>query len=351
MSESKQAAPVRLTAEVSCAGCAAKLAANALSQALAGLKKQNHPDLLVGFNTADDAGVFRISDTQALVQTVDFFPPIVDDPYSFGQIAAANALSDVYAMGGRPVTAMNIVAFPSDKFPLEILTEVLRGGGEKIAESGAVLVGGHTIKDPEMKYGVSVTGLIDPKRIITNANAKPGDKLYLTKPLGTGIITTSVKRDKAPSELEKIAIKQMSQLNDLASQIMVQNSAHSATDITGFGLLGHTAEMASASGVTIRLISANLPLLPQVLELAAEGMNPGGAKANREYVAGRVVISDDVSPAMEHVLYDPQTSGGLLIAMPQSRVEDFERDCLTHKLSIWRIGTVEAQGEFALVVE
>lgn len=351
MSESKQAMPVRLTAEVSCAGCAAKLAANSLSEALAGLKKQNHPDLLVGYNTADDAGVFRINETQALVQTVDFFPPIVDDPYSFGQIAAANALSDVYAMGGRPVTAMNIVAFPSDKFSLEILTEILRGGGDKITESGAVLVGGHTIKDPEIKYGVSVTGLIDPRRIITNANAKPGDKLYLTKPLGTGIVTTAVKRDKAPVELEAIAIKQMSQLNDVASQIMVQNTANSATDITGFGLLGHTSEMAIASGVTIRIISSNLPLLPQVLELASEGMNPGGAKANREYVAGKVVISDDVSPAMEHVLYDPQTSGGLLIAMPQSRVEDFERDCMTHKLSIWHIGMVETKGEFALVVE
>lgn len=351
MAEQTTADPIRLTAEVACAGCAAKLAAKLLSQALSGFERRGHPDLLVGYETADDAGVFRINETQALVQTVDFFPPIVDDPYSFGQIAAANALSDIYAMGGRPITALNIVAFPSGKLPLEVLTEILRGGNDKIAESGAVLVGGHSIADPELKYGVAVTGLIDPNRIITNAGAKPGDKLYLTKPLGTGIAGTALKRGTASTELERAAIKQMVQLNDIASDAMRQNSAHAATDITGFGLLGHACEMATASKVTLRIHSSNLPLLPDVLSLAGDGMNPGGARTNREYVEGKVVVSNDVTAMMEHLLYDPQTSGGLLIAMPQSRIADFERDCLTRNLTVWAIGSVEEKREQAIVVE
>ena len=194
---------------------------------------------MVGYNHADDAGVFRIGEHLALVQTVDFFPPIVDDPYYFGQIAAANALSDIYAMGGRPLTALNIVGFPKGTMPPEVLTEILRGGKEKIEEAGAIVVGGHSIKDLELKYGISATGLIDPDKVITNSGAKPGDKLFLTKALGTGLITTGIKRNKVSAELTDIVVKQMAQLNRVAAELMVKHEAHSATDVTGYGLLGH----------------------------------------------------------------------------------------------------------------
>jgi len=221
------------------------------------LPQTNHPDLLVGFSTADDAGVFKISDTQALVQTVDFFPPIVDDPYQFGRIAAANALSDVYAMGGIPLTALNIVAFPSGSLPPSLLTDILRGGKEIIEEAGAVVVGGHSIQDKEMKYGVAVTGLIDPRKIITNAGARPGDRLFLTKPLGTGLITTGIKRGKVSAELETLVTDQMASLNRSAAEAMVSTDVHAATDITGFGLIGHVLEVADASSVSIQLDSSN----------------------------------------------------------------------------------------------
>ncbi len=307
--------------------------------------------MLVGFNHADDAGVFRINEQQALVQTVDFFPPIVDDPYQFGQIAAANALSDVYAMGGRPLTALNIVAFPVGDMPDSYLTEILRGGGDKVAEAGAVVVGGHSIKDKELKYGIAVTGVVDPRRIITNGGARPGDHLFLTKPLGTGLITTAIKRRAVPPELERIVATQMAQLNRGPAELMVQHDAHAATDITGYGLLGHALEMATASEVTIRIDSRLVPLMPQALELADAKMIPAGALANREFLKGHLMVSRDVPENVEAVLFDPQTSGGLLIAIAEDDTDQFAADLERANLFGWRIGQAETRGKHSIVVE
>ncbi len=322
-----------------------------MAQALEALPKWSHPDLLVGFNHADDAGVFRINEQQALVQTVDFFPPIVDDPYQFGQIAAANALSDVYAMGGRPLTALNIVGFPVGSMPDEFLTEILRGGGDKVAEAGAVVVGGHSIKDKELKYGIAVTGVVDPRRIITNGGARPGDRLFLTKPLGTGLITTAIKRRAAPPELERIVATQMAQLNRGPAELMVQHNAHAATDITGYGLLGHALEMATASEVTIHFDSRLVPLMPQALELADAKMIPAGALANREFLKDHLMVSRDVPENVEAVLFDPQTSGGLLIVIAEDDADQFAADLERANLFGWRIGEVEARGKHSIVVE
>lgn len=310
-----------------------------------------HPDLLVGFNTADDAGVFRINDRQALVQTVDFFPPIVDDPFDFGRIAAANALSDIYAMGGRPLTALNIVCFPSDDMPIEILSQVLRGGAEKIEEAGAVVVGGHSIKDKELKFGIAATGLIDPTRIITNSHAQVGDRLYLTKPLGTGLITTGIKRNAVGAELAAIVTAQMAQLNKKASELMLRFDAHAATDVTGYGLLGHALEIARASRVTIRIYSERLPLMPEALKLAEAGMIPGGAKANREFVQGHATIAETIDKNLVHVMFDPQTSGGLLISILEERAELFEQESEKQNVFAQLVGQVESLGEVHIKVE
>lgn len=322
-----------------------------MAEALSRLPQSSHPDLLVGFNKADDAGVFRINENQALVQTLDFFPPIVDDPYHFGRIAAANALSDVYAMGGRPITALNIVAFPTGDLPAEYLTEILRGGGEKVEEAGAVVVGGHSIKDKELKFGVSVTGLVHPDRIITNSGAKEGDVLFLTKPLGTGLITTGIKRQIVDDDLVAIVIETMAMLNRIASEQMVKYGASAATDITGYGLLGHTYEMASGSGITISLSADQLPLLPQALELAEKGMIPGGANANRDYLTGKVFIESSVDRNLVHVMFDPQTSGGLLIAIDQARADEFKRELIVRKIPAHVVGQVERSGAYPVVVK
>jgi len=310
-----------------------------------------HPDLLVGYNTADDAGVFRINDRQALVQTVDFFPPIVDDPFDFGRIAAANALSDIYAMGGRPLTALNIVCFPSDDMPIEILSQVLRGGSEKIEEAGAVVVGGHSIKDKELKFGIAATGLIDPTRIITNSHAQVGDRLYLTKPLGTGLITTGIKRNAVGAELAAIVTAQMAQLNKKASELMLRFGAHAATDVTGYGLLGHALEMARASRVTIRIYSERLPLMPEVLKLAEAGMIPGGSKANREYVQSYAAIPETVDENLVLVMFDAQTSGGLLIAIPEGKAELFEQESGKQNVFAQLVGQIEPLSEVHIKVE
>jgi selenide,water dikinase len=322
-----------------------------LADALKGLPQSVHPNLLVGFNKADDAGVWRIDDKTALVQTVDFFPPIVDDPYFFGQIAAANALSDVYAMGGRPLTALNIVAFPSSTMPGQILADILRGGLDKIEEAGAVVVGGHSIKDKELKYGVAVTGIVDPNRVVTNSGARVGDKLFLTKSLGTGIITTGIKRNVVSAELTKQVIRQMAELNRTAAELMVQFGVTSATDITGFGLLGHAYEMAHGSGVGIRLHSGAIPLLPEAVRLAGEGVNPGGANDNRGYLEDKVTIAATVDPNLAQVLYDPQTSGGLLIAIPAAQAEQFAAALREHSLPDRVIGEVIAADPPHITVE
>ncbi len=321
-----------------------------MAEALKDIPQSSHPDLLVGFNKADDAGVFRISERQAIVQTVDFFPPIVDDPYNFGLIAAANALSDIYAMGATPLTALSIVAFPSS-MEAWILTDILRGGSEKIEEAGAVVVGGHSIKDKELKYGLAVTGTVHPDKVITNAGAQAGDKIYLTKPLGTGLITTGIKNNIVSDEIATVVVRQMAQLNRKAADMMTRFGAHAATDVTGYGLLGHAYEMASASSVTIRISSDLLPLLPEALELAEAGMIPGGAVANREFLDGKYTIEGDLEPNLQHVMFDPQTSGGLLIALDKDACDKFERELEQEHVFAQQIGVVEAAGKFPLIIE
>jgi len=317
---------------------------------LKGLPKEVNPDLLVGFNTADDAGVFRINDHQALVQTVDFFPPIVDDPYYFGQIAAANALSDIYAMGGSPLTALNIVGFPP-KMPPDILSKILLGGSRKIHEAGAVVVGGHSIKDNELKFGVACTGIIDVDKIVTNAGARVGDRLFLTKPLGTGIITTAIKQNKAGDEDIALVTKLMARLNRDAAQLMIAHGAHAATDITGYGILGHAHEIAEASNVCLCIRFDRLPLIPNALAYAEAGALTGGAKANREYLKDRVFLPDSLSQSQTDVLYDAQTSGGLLIAIAENRAKSFLTDAGVRDVSVSEIGRVMSCDDYSVIVE
>jgi selenide,water dikinase len=280
-----------------------------------------HPDLIVGTETSDDAGVFRLQPDLAIVNTVDFFTPIVDDPYTFGQIAAANALSDVYAMGGQPRTALNIVGFPKGKLELEVLTEIIRGGSERVRAAGAVVIGGHSIIDDELKYGMAVTGVVHPDRVIRNVGVRPGDALVLTKALGTGIITTALKRGKASPPSVRAAVASMIALNDMASAIMTAAPVHACTDVTGFGLLGHSYEMASGSGVTIVLEARTLPLLPGARRLAQQGCLTGGGRRNRDYLANKIAVDRSVRGDLVEVALDPQTSGGLLIALPAEQAD------------------------------
>lgn len=279
------------------------------------------PNLLVGSNPADDAAIYRLRDDLALVQTVDFFTPIVDDPYTYGQIAAANSLSDVYAMGGVPLTALNIVGFPVKTLPLEILSEILRGGADKAAEAGVSIVGGHTVDDTEPKYGLAVTGTVHPDRYLTAHGGRVGDRMLLSKPLGTGVVTTALKAgDAAESHVEQ-AVRWMTTLNRSASEAMMAAGAHAATDITGFGLLGHLVQLCQASGVSARVRSSAVPLLPGAMEYARSGHIPAGGRTNRAAVEDHVRFAPDVDEGMRTLLTDPQTSGGLLICLPAASVE------------------------------
>jgi selenide,water dikinase len=280
------------------------------------LPRVDHPDLLVGTETSDDAGVFRVRPDLAIVNTVDFFTPIVDDPYVFGQIAAANALSDVYAMGGTPTTAMNIVAFPKGKLDLDVLGRILEGGAERVRAAGAVIVGGHSIIDPELKYGLAVTGIIHPDRIVRNVGVRVGDALVLTKPLGTGIVATGLKRRQASAASVRAAVRSMVTLNRDAAGVMREFAVHACSDVTGYGLMGHAAEMAEGSGVTIELHARRLPLLPGARLLAEKGVLTGGCRRVREYLADNIRVAPSVSAARAELAFDPQTSGGLLIAVP-----------------------------------
>jgi selenide, water dikinase len=296
-----------------------------LEKALRPLPLERHPHLLVGTETADDAGVYQISDQMALVQTVDFITPIVDDPFLFGQIAATNALSDVYAMGGKPLTAMNIVGYPRRSLDISILTEILRGGLAKVHEAGAVLLGGHTVEDAELKYGLSVTGTVHPQKIVTNRGAREGDVLILTKPLGVGIISTANKAEMAEDRIFQGAVDSMVRLNGAASQDMAEYGVHACTDITGFGLLGHASGMAKGSGLSFRLFYPRIPILAGAREYAAQGMVPGGAYCNEEFFSREISISPKVPESERIILFDPQTSGGLLMALPSSAGEEFLR--------------------------
>ena len=280
------------------------------------MPRETDPNLIVGLETSEDAGVYRLSDDVALIQTVDFFTPIVDDPYDFGRIAAANALSDVYAMGGRPVTAMNLVCFPIHTMDHGILKEILLGGLEKVHEAGAALAGGHSIDDNELKYGLSVTGIVSPDKVLLNSGAKVGDALILTKPLGTGILATAVKAGLASDAAVRRAVEVMATLNRKAAEVNERYPVNGCTDVTGFGLLGHGLEMASGSRVTLTIDPRSVPLLPEVYDYAAMGLVPGGSFANRKYCSGRVRNAESVDAVLLDVLSDAQTSGGLLIAVP-----------------------------------
>ena len=271
--------------------------------------------MLVGTETSDDAGVFRLRPDLAIVNTVDFFTPIVDDPYLFGQIAAANSLSDVYAMGGEPKTCLNIVCFPKGKMDIAVLGKILKGGADKVKESGAVIIGGHSIIDEEIKYGMAVTGVIHPDKIFRNVGVQEGDALVLTKPLGTGIISTALKKGKASRESIQAAVNSMAALNDVSSAVMRKFPVHACSDITGFGILGHALGMASGSSVTLVLESAKFPLLHRARRLAEKGYLTGGCKRNSEYLQDKIVIDKGIREGLVQVALDPQTSGGLLIAV------------------------------------
>jgi selenide,water dikinase len=289
-----------------------------LQRALAEISVYQDSNVLVGFDKADDAGVYRLDDQAAVVQTVDFFTPIVDDPFIYGQISAANSLSDVYAMGGSPRFALSIVCFPKDKLDEEVLHEILRGGAEKMKEAQVAVIGGHSVQDQEIKFGYCVTGLIDPRKIYSNSAAKPGDVLLLTKPLGTGIIATGIKLERTPAEVAQNAIEWMRKLNAPAPGGMEKFHIHSVTDVTGYGLIGHAFEMAQGSGTTLTFSAAKVPLIEGTEELAKQGMLPGGIEANRRYV-GESIVWNGVSSLRQQIMLDPQTSGGLLISLPEER--------------------------------
>ncbi len=293
-----------------------------LDRALCGMEFPTDPNLIVGLDKADDAGVYKVTDDIAIIQTVDFFTPIVDDPYWFGQIAAANALSDVYAMGGVPKTAMNLVAFPIKEMDITVLRQIIQGGLDKMKEAGVVLVGGHSVEDKELKYGLSVTGFIHPDRVLTKKNLKAGDRLVLTKPLGTGIINTAIKGGLASEEIIEFVTDLMATLNRYAAEIMNDYPVHACTDITGFGLLGHIAEMVVDSNYGIEIWYEKIPLIPKALEYAGMGLVPAGAYKNREFRDKMVDFAPSVDRLIQDILFDPQTSGGLLICVDKESADD-----------------------------
>lgn len=306
----------RLTEMTTSGGWAAKIGPEVLASVLSQLpKNKNNNNLLVGLDTADDAAVYKLNDETALIQTLDFFTPMIDDPYIFGQIAAANSLSDVYAMGGKPIVAMNIVCFPSCN-DMNILAEILKGGFDKVKESGALLVGGHTVDDKEPKYGLSVSGIVHPEKVLSNATSRVGDKLILTKPIGVGILNTAMKENLVSKEISDKVIEVMVHLNKYAAKSFDYIKVNSVTDITGFGLLGHALEMAKASNVSIEINSKDVPILDGAIDMANMGIIPAGMYRNKEYVSKDVNIID-VDTAIEDILYDPQTSGGLLISVEE----------------------------------
>jgi selenide,water dikinase len=313
---------VPLTSLVKNAGCASKINQNDLKRVLVGLPQIDDPRVLVGSNTADDAGVFRLDDQTALVQTVDVFTPGVDDPYVFGQIAAANSLSDVYAMGGRPLSALAIIGFPIETLSPRLMTRILRGGLDKMHEAGVPIIGGHSINDLDVKYGFAVTGIIHPDRIVTNATARPGDVLVLTKPLGVGIVSFAAQLGEASPQAMAAIAASMTTLNKAAAEAMIQCGVTCATDITGFGLLGHLSEMVRQSEVTAEVWATEVPIFDEVLAYVRRGLISGAIERNREYASRYVGVESDVDEALAHVLYDPQTSGGLLMAVPPDRVEE-----------------------------
>ena len=338
--------PVRLTETVKAGGCASKLSPAMLDRVLATLPRQTDSNVLVGFDHADDAGVYRIGPDTALVQTVDFFTPMVDDPYTFGQIAATNALSDVYAMGGRPITALAHVCFPADG-DLEVLERVLGGGLSKMMEAGCAVIGGHSVRDDEMKFGYSVTGLIDPGKVISNAGATPGDHLVFTKALGTGVICTAIKKHKVEPAWVEAAIRSMTTLNKKPAELITEKGygVHALTDVTGFGFIAHAREIALASGVSLRFFSEAIPVLPGALECVRGGYIPGGLNANRDFAECVVGYEKDISDDLKALLFDPQTAGGLLISIAPDDSEEFILDLKDMGIPASYVGNVTEAGK------
>lgn len=312
---------VKLTKLASCAGCGAKVGAGTLVKMLDGFRTHTDPRLIVGYDKSDDASVYVVSDDTAIVQTTDFFPPIVDDPFLYGQIAATNALSDVYAMGGEPKLALNIMCL-ADSMDDKTVREILRGGYDKAYEAGAIITGGHTIHGAEPIYGLAVTGFVHPKRVLTNSGAKPGDVLILTKPLGVGVLTTAAKADLVKPETMHAIYKQMATLNKTARDIMLRFTVHSCTDVTGFSLMGHSFEMAQGSGMSLHIDALSVPFHMEALEFADMGFIPAGAYRNRTYVEKGILKKCEIPRALEDIFFDPQTSGGLLIAVAEKDAKD-----------------------------
>lgn len=340
----------RLTEMTTSGGWAAKIGPEVLASVLSQLpKNENNNNLLVGLDTADDAAVYKLNDETALIQTLDFFTPMIDDPYIFGQIAAANSLSDVYAMGGKPIVAMNIVCFPSCH-DMNILAEILKGGFDKVKESGALLVGGHTVDDKEPKYGLSVSGIVHPEKVLSNATARVGDKLILTKPIGVGILNTAMKENLVSKEISDKVIEVMVHLNKYAAKSFDYIKVNSVTDITGFGLLGHALEMAKASNVSIEINSKDVPILDGAIDMANMGIIPAVMYRNKEYISKDVNIID-VDTAIEDILYDPQTSGGLLISVKEELADKLVEDMkLNGSIEAKIIGSVKKKEEKYITV-
>jgi len=316
---------------------------------LPGIETYRHPNVLVGYETADDAGVYLLDERTALVQTVDFFTPVVDDPFVFGQIAAANALSDIYAMGATPVFSLAILGFPKGKLGEDVLQLILKGGAAKMREAEVSIIGGHSVQDPELKFGYAVTGTTSPDRIYRNRDAQPGDVLLLTKPLGTGLISTAIKRDLAPPAVIKAGVRWMLELNRAVSEALRDFEVHAVTDVTGYGLLGHAYEMAVASGVTIRIEYERVPLIEGIWPLAEAGLFPGGQEANRRML-GEKVGWNQTPLLWQRVLLDPQTSGGLLIALPLSSAERLRLKLEREDIAVYQIGSVLEAGSTFLEI-
>lgn len=339
----------KLTEMTKTSGWAAKIGPETLSKILDKLPKMKNDNLIVGIETSDDAAVYKLSDDIATIQTLDFFTPVVDDPYTFGQIAAANSLSDVYAMGGKPVVALNIVCFPNC-LDIEILGEILKGGADKVIESGAVVVGGHSVQDDEPKYGLSVTGIVHPDKVLKNYGCEISDVLILTKPLGTGILNTAIKGEIASKEAYDTAVKVMTTLNKYAGEIIMEHNITACTDITGFGIMGHGYEMASGSDVTLKLYKDSIPYIKEAKEYAEMGLVPEGSYNNRAYLDGKYELKN-VETWMEDILFDPQTSGGLLISASKEEGDIIMERLKTLDLPCAIIGEVIEKGEKYIVVE
>ncbi len=337
--------PLRLTTLTDCGGCAAKLGADLLADALSGLGAEAALDapgnLIAGLDPPDDAAAYRVSDDLAIIGTLDFFPPLVDDPRTFGEIAAANALSDVFAMGGRVLFALSIAAFP-EELPRDVLAAIFEGASSKVREAGGTLAGGHTIRDPEPKYGLAVIGAAHPDKLLRKGGANPGDALILTKRLGTGVLVSGSRQGRTSEAHLATAVEQMRTLNRAASEVLVAHGIRAATDVTGFGLLGHGLEMARASGTRFVFEAAALPALPGALELAAAGVETGGAAHNRRFVLPAFAVGADIPPELVTLAHDPQTSGGLLAAIPAAEVDEVTAAVNAAGVQAWHVGSVQA---------